>query len=111
MLTHTTGPCPSRGPSFREGNGVTVMEETEGATSRGRVEGKVAIVTGGGQVDGPGVGTGKAASILLARHGASVVLVDREPDRAEITRKEIEQAGGTAIVVEGDVTKVADAER
>jgi NAD(P)-dependent dehydrogenase (short-subunit alcohol dehydrogenase family) len=87
------------------------MEETEGATSRGRVDGKVALVTGGGQVDGPGIGTGKASSILLARHGANVVLVDREPERAEVTRKAIEMAGGTAIVVEGDVTKAADAER
>jgi NAD(P)-dependent dehydrogenase (short-subunit alcohol dehydrogenase family) len=87
------------------------MEETPGAVNRGRVEGKVAIVTGGGQVDGPGIGTGKAASILLARHGAGVVLVDREPDRAEVTRKEIEQAGGRAAVVAGDVTIPADCER
>lgn len=90
---------------------MTVMEETEGATGRPRVAGKVAIVTGGGQVDGPGIGTGKASAILLARHGASVVLVDREPDRAEVTKKEIEQAGGRAIVVEGDVTNPADGER
>lgn len=90
---------------------MTVMEETPGAVERRRVEGKVALVTGGGQVDGPGIGTGKASSILLARHGASVVLVDREPDRAEVTRKEIEAAGGSAIVVEGDVTKAADCER
>ncbi len=90
---------------------MTVMEETPGAVNRGRVEGKVAIVTGGGQVDGPGIGTGKAASILLARHGASVVLVDREPERAELTRKEIEQAGGRAVVVEGDVTRPGDCER
>jgi NAD(P)-dependent dehydrogenase (short-subunit alcohol dehydrogenase family) len=90
---------------------LTVVEETEGATAQRRVEGKVAIVTGGGQVDGPGVGTGKASSILLARHGARVVLVDREPDRAQTTRKEIEQSGGTAIVVDGDVTKAADCER
>jgi NAD(P)-dependent dehydrogenase (short-subunit alcohol dehydrogenase family) len=61
---------------------MTIMEESEEATSRRRVEGKMAIVTGGGQVDGPGIGTGKACSILLARHGASVVLVDREPHRA-----------------------------
>jgi NAD(P)-dependent dehydrogenase (short-subunit alcohol dehydrogenase family) len=90
---------------------VTIMEETAGATDGKRVDGKVAIVTGGGQVDGPGVGTGKASAILLARHGADLVLVDREPDRAEITRKEIEQAGGRAIVVEGDVTSAADCER
>jgi NAD(P)-dependent dehydrogenase (short-subunit alcohol dehydrogenase family) len=90
---------------------MTVMEETPGANPAKRVEGKVAIVTGGGQVDGPGIGTGKAASILLARNGASVVLVDREPDRAEVTRKEIEAAGGRAIVVSGDVTDPDDCER
>ena len=90
---------------------MTVMEETPGAVNRGRVEGKVAIVTGGGQVDGPGIGTGKAASLLLARHGAAVVLVDREPARAEITRKEIDAAGGRALVVEGDVTHPEDCAR
>jgi NAD(P)-dependent dehydrogenase (short-subunit alcohol dehydrogenase family) len=90
---------------------MTVMEETPEATTRGRVEGKVAIVTGGGQVDGPGIGTGKAAAILLGRHGASVVLVDREPERAELTRQEIESAGGKAMVVAGDVTNPTDCER
>ncbi len=88
---------------------MTAVEE--GAGVGGRVAGKVAIVTGGGQVDGPGTGTGKASAILLARHGASVVLVDREPDRAEVTRAEIEQGGGRAVVVEGDVTNAADCER
>lgn len=95
---------------------MTGTEQTPGAAERQRVDGKrvdgkVAIVTGGGQVDGPGVGTGKATAILLARHGAALVLVDREPDRAEVTRKEIEQAGGRAVVVEGDVTAAADCER
>jgi NAD(P)-dependent dehydrogenase (short-subunit alcohol dehydrogenase family) len=95
---------------------MTVMEgslsaEGQPAASHQRVAGKVAIVTGGGQVDGPGIGTGKATAVLLARHGASVVLVDREPERAEVTRKEIEAAGGKAVVVEGDVTKAKDAER
>src|SRR5207245_2610109 len=61
--------------------------------------------------DGPGIGTGKASAVLLARHGADVVLVDREPARAEVTQKEIEDAGGRAIVVEGDVTSATDAER
>jgi NAD(P)-dependent dehydrogenase (short-subunit alcohol dehydrogenase family) len=79
--------------------------------SGGRVAGKVAIVTGAGQIDGPGIGTGKATAILLARNGAKVVLVDIDPARAEVTRKEIESAGGEAVVVAGDVTKAADAER
>ena len=94
---------------------MTVMEESLAAegqpTGRGRVAGKVAVVTGAGQIDGPGIGTGKATAILLARHGARVVLVDVEPQRAEVTRKEIDAAGGTAVVVEGDVTNAKDAER
>jgi NAD(P)-dependent dehydrogenase (short-subunit alcohol dehydrogenase family) len=98
-------------PVCEGGKSLTVMEETEGATARKRVEGKVAIVTGAGQVDGPGIGTGKATSILLARHGARVVLVDREPERAEVTRKEIEQAGGIATVLDGNVTRPSDCER
>src|ERR1700683_2851633 len=77
----------------------------------GRVAGKVAIVTGGGQVDGPGVGTGKATAILLARDGANVVLVDKDSERAAVTRTEIEQVGGRAVVSEGDVTNAADCER
>jgi NAD(P)-dependent dehydrogenase (short-subunit alcohol dehydrogenase family) len=77
----------------------------------GRVAGKVAIVTGAGQVDGPGVGTGKATAILLARHGAKVILVDLFPERAQVTLKDIQAIGGTAVVVGGDVTKAADAER
>ena len=90
---------------------MTIAEESGGTIDRPRVAGKVAIVTGAGQVDGPGVGTGKASALLLARHGASVVLVDREPDRAEVTRKEIEAAGGVAKVVASDVTVAADCER
>ena len=35
-------------------------------------EGKVAIVTGAGSTPGPGIGTGKASAVLLAREGASV---------------------------------------
>jgi NAD(P)-dependent dehydrogenase (short-subunit alcohol dehydrogenase family) len=74
----------------------------------GRVEGKVAIVTGAGSVPGPGVGTGKAISIALAREGARLVLVDLHPDRAEDTKKAIEDEGGEAIVVQADCTKWRD---
>ena len=49
--------------------------------ARGRVEGKVAIVTGAGSTPGPGVGTGKATAIVLAREGANVA-ARRPPSRA-----------------------------
>ena len=76
----------------------------------GRVEGKVAIVTGAGSTPGPGVGTGKASAVLLAREGAKVVLVDLHPERAEETKTRIEDEGGTALVVEADATKAAECE-
>jgi NAD(P)-dependent dehydrogenase (short-subunit alcohol dehydrogenase family) len=76
---------------------------------RGRVEGKVAIVTGAGSTPGPGVGTGKATAIVLAREGARVLLVDIHPERAEETRTVIEAEGGTASVFAGDMMQSTDA--
>ena len=58
----------------------------------GRLEGKVAIVTGAGS-SGPGVGNGKAASVLFAREGAKVLLVDIDADSAQETL-ELITAGG-----------------
>jgi NAD(P)-dependent dehydrogenase (short-subunit alcohol dehydrogenase family) len=74
----------------------------------GRVEGKVALVTGAGSVPGEGYGTGKAISIALAREGAKLVLVDLHPERAEETKAEIEAEGGEAIVVKADCTQWRD---
>ncbi len=74
----------------------------------GRVDGKVAIVTGAGSTPGPGIGTGKASAVVLAREGARVLLVDLHPERAEETRKMILDEGGTAEVFAADVTKAAE---
>lgn len=68
-----------------------------------RLDGKVAIVTGAGS-SGPGVGTGMAASILFAREGARVLLVDQVAQRAEETLSVIKEEGGEASVYEADVT-------
>lgn len=77
------------------------------AQRSGRLEGKVAIVTGAGSTPGPGMATGRATAIVLAREGARVVLADRAADRAEETQSLIEEEGGTASVFVGDMT-VAD---
>ena len=77
----------------------------------GRVEGKVAIVTGAGSTPGPGIGTGKATAVVLAREGASVLLVDLYPERAELTRALIEDEGGKAEIWIGDVTRAAACEQ
>jgi NAD(P)-dependent dehydrogenase (short-subunit alcohol dehydrogenase family) len=71
---------------------------------RGRVEGKVAVVTGAGSTPGPGMATGRATALVLAREGASVVVADIRADRAEETRSMIEAEGGTAAVFVGDLS-------
>src|SRR5712692_10038079 len=64
--------------------------------------GKVAIVTGGGAPD-DGIGNGRAAAILLARAGASVLVVDIVPEAAEQTVAMIAKEGGTAAPFVADV--------
>ena len=66
--------------------------------------GKVAIVTGGG-AKGDGIGNGRAASILLARAGANVLVVDRDLTLAERTVAMIAGEGGSAAAASYDVTE------
>ena len=75
----------------------------------GRLSGKVAIVTGAGATgSGDFVGIGQAISILFARNGASVLLVDRDQPNAETTLATIREEGGEASVFLGDVTSNDD---
>ncbi len=73
-----------------------------------RLKSKAAIVTGAGQTPGDTVGNGRAISILFAREGARVMLVDRNPASAEETLAIIEKEGGTAFVCQADITKPDD---
>ncbi len=65
--------------------------------------GKVAIVTGGGAA-GDGIGNGRAAAMLLARAGVTVLVVDRKGDLAQGTVDMIAAEGGTSAAFEADVT-------
>jgi len=77
----------------------------------GRLEGKVAIVVGAGSTPGETMGNGRATSILFAREGASVMLVDRRLDSAQETKKTIDAEGGESFAFEADIIRAADCKR
>ena len=68
-----------------------------------RLKNKVAVVTGAGS-QGPGIGNGKAAAVLFAREGASVLCVDLVEERAAETVALIADEGGTASTFTADVS-------
>ena len=73
----------------------------------GRIEGKVAVVTGAG-TKAPGIGIGCAISQVLAREGASVLVVDRDPDNAAVTLDLVGREGGRASACVADVSREDD---
>ncbi|WP_197381732.1 SDR family NAD(P)-dependent oxidoreductase [Mycolicibacterium mengxianglii] len=75
------------------------------------LSGKVVVVVGGGQQPGPGMGNGRAISILAARHGAEVVAADRNLEAAQETVDLISAEGGTAYAIEADVAQKDDCQR
>lgn len=68
------------------------------------LEGKVAIVTGGGS------GFGHAMSLLYVEEGAKVVVSDIDVEKGEATVDQIIKSGGEAIFVKADVSKPEDSE-
>ena len=99
-----------------------------------RLVGRVAVVVGAGQTPGSTIGNGRAAAILLARDGATVLAVDRDlgsaaetvamiepgPDGVLVyasdasgdatapTMAMIEAEGGTAAALQADITSEDD---
>jgi NAD(P)-dependent dehydrogenase (short-subunit alcohol dehydrogenase family) len=71
-------------------------------TDRFSVEGCVAVITGGG------TGIGRGSALVLARHGADVVLAGRRPEPLHETVAEIEALGRRALAVPTDVTKAVE---
>jgi NAD(P)-dependent dehydrogenase (short-subunit alcohol dehydrogenase family) len=68
----------------------------------GRVENKVALITGGGS------GIGRATALLFGREGASVVVADYNAEGGARTVKMIKEAGGTAVFHAADVSNPQD---
>jgi NAD(P)-dependent dehydrogenase (short-subunit alcohol dehydrogenase family) len=70
-----------------------------------RLDGKRALITGGG------TGIGRATAELFARDGARVTVSGRRRPELEETVQLVTKAGGHATWVQGDVSRPADAER
>jgi 3-oxoacyl-[acyl-carrier protein] reductase len=71
----------------------------------GKLEGKVALVSGSGR------GIGREIALKLAREGARVVINDLDPDPAKQTVSDIVAAGGQAVACPGSVTEPGFADR
>jgi NAD(P)-dependent dehydrogenase (short-subunit alcohol dehydrogenase family) len=67
-------------------------------TSAGKLQGKVALITGGDS------GIGRAVAIAFAMEGADIaILYNQNDEDAEITRAEVEKKGQTCLVIKSDV--------
>lgn len=76
-----------------------------------RLQGKTAIIVGGGQQPGETIGNGRATAIRFAREGATVMIVDIDEGLAQETLKAVEEKGGQGSVLSADITREEDCSR
>ncbi len=68
----------------------------------GRVQGKIALITGGAS------GIGRGCALMLAKEGAVIVVTDLQDDAGKDCVAKIKQAGGDAVYLHHDVTNEGD---
>ncbi len=90
--------------SIKEGVFTEKVEHNILNAPKWLLEGKVALVTGGGS------GIGRASALAFAREGAKVVVADVQVKGGEETVRVIKDTGHEAIFVKADVSKASDVE-
>jgi NAD(P)-dependent dehydrogenase (short-subunit alcohol dehydrogenase family) len=106
MSTKTENPGRKLPPQQQEKPGIESEMKPRPAykaqhyRAAGKLQGKVALITGGDS------GIGRAVAVMYAREGADVAIVylPAEQSDAEETKRGIEQAGRRALLLPGDVT-------
>ncbi len=73
-----------------------------------RLKDKIAIVAGAGQTPGETIGNDRASAILFARDGSKVMLMDRDINPADETRKLISDENGESFTFAADISREAD---
>ncbi|MFM0470469.1 SDR family NAD(P)-dependent oxidoreductase [Paraburkholderia strydomiana] len=82
---------------------MEISQNPVNGVNSGRLNGKVAIVTGAGCV-GAGWGNGRAVAVLFAQAGARIFAVDKNPDAMEETIRRVREVGGDITAYGCDVT-------
>jgi NAD(P)-dependent dehydrogenase (short-subunit alcohol dehydrogenase family) len=80
-------------------------KQIRGWWEMGLLDGKVALITGAGS------GFGQAGAMTFAREGAKLAVADINAETGEMAARAIRDAGGEAVFLRADVSKVADVER
>ena len=76
-----------------------------------RLENQVALIVGGGQIPGETIGNGRATALTFAREGAKIVVADIDIDLAQETVELVNNQGGEAFAIQGNISKESDCAR